>query len=246
MNSNPKELEEKDIQELIRAAELKSGKQIISVISHEMRNPLAIISSNIQLLKEYTYNLDDKIVNDTFLLCEEAIRSLTNFIGEIYFLNTAFKGHVRINIREIHLDSLLIDVVNSCSNSAFNLSRMEIQMPESPAVIYSDKELLKRILNQLVKNALNFSSDTVRIEVLTNEDELVVIVEDRGIGIPEDEKSLIFEPFKRCSNVRMISGSGIGLAIVKVCVELLEGNIDFESTQNQGTKFIIKIRNHGL
>lgn len=244
MNSNLNELDEKEIQRLIRSAELKSGKQIISVISHEMRNPLAIISSNIQLLKAYNYDLDDKIVSDTFSLCEEAVRSLTNFIGEVYFLNTAFKGDVKANYTRVNLDSLLEDVVNTCSNSDFNRSRIQIEKQTSLNLINSDKDLLKRILIHLMKNALNFSSDLVQIEVKSNEHELVVAVADRGIGIPKEEIDLIFEPFKRCSNVRMISGSGIGLAIVKVCVDLLEGKIDFESIQNQGTKFIIKIRNH--
>ena len=244
MTFNLKSMNEEDISSLVRETELKSGKQIISLISHEMRTPLSIISSNVQLLKSFQYNLSDKMVKDTFLLCEEAISSLTSFIEDVYFLNTAFKGEVRVRKEPVVLDSFLDEVVTEASNSEFNRDRIRMVKENVCGPFFTDKLLLKRCMKNLLLNALNFSSEEVMLKVLFREEELVVTIADQGIGIPEAEEDLIFEPFKRCSNVKMISGCGIGLSIVKICVDLLEGSIDFSSSLNQATEFIIKIRNH--
>lgn len=244
MTLNLKEIGDEEIQSLIQKAELNSGKQIISLISHEMRTPLSIISSNVQLLKSFSFNLDDKMVNDTFMLCEEAISSLTKFIENIYFLNAAFKGEVRVSYSPVNLDSLIDELVKQVPNGEFNCSRIRVVKEIKKDPFFTDKILLKRCLSSLLINALNFSSEDVYLKVLSGENELVITLADQGIGIPSEEEELIFEPFKRCSNVKMISGCGIGLPIVKMCVELLKGSIDFTSKLNQGTKFIVKIRNH--
>lgn len=237
MNSNLA----KDIRVLIREAELQSGKQIISLISHELRNPLAIINSNLQLLKSARYQLDNEIVADSFSLCEEAIHSMTGFISEICFLNTVFKGELKANLNWIELDALLEKLRLSCASTEFNRIRLRIEKQTGLNKIYTDGDLLWRILTQVVQNALNYSSELVLVELIKIHEELIIRVSDTGIGIPGNEKELIFEPFSRCSNVKMISGSGIGLTIVKACVELLGGTIDFESVRNQGTMFTIKI-----
>ncbi|WP_372772471.1 sensor histidine kinase [Mangrovibacterium sp.] len=233
-----------ELKKLVRLAELKSGRQIISLISHEMRTPLSIISSNVQLLKSFNYELNDTMVNDTFLLCEEAIGSLTDFIESVYFLNTAFKGEVKVHYSGVDLVTFINELVEKVAGSEFNHNRIQVTKENLSDPFFTDKVLLKRCLEHLLVNALNFSSEDVQLKLSSVKDELVITIEDHGIGIPADEKDLIFEPFKRCSNVKMISGCGIGLAIVRMCIELLEGDIDFTSTLNQGSTFIIKIRNH--
>ncbi|WP_163711591.1 sensor histidine kinase [Mangrovibacterium lignilyticum] len=244
MTFNLKDISDDKVQDLVREAEFKSGKQIISLISHEMRTPLSIISSNVQLLKSFRFNLDEKMVNDTFLLCEEAISSLTDFIENVYFLNTAFKGEVKARYSPVDLNLFIDEVVNKAADSEFNRSRIKVKKEILMDPFFTDRILLMRCLDNLLVNALNFSSEDIQLEVLSRENELVITIEDQGIGIPGEEKELVFEPFKRCSNVKMISGCGIGLPIVKICVGLLGGSIDFTSKLNQGTEFIIKIRNH--
>lgn len=244
MNSNLNYKLIEDFQSLIREVELQSGKQIINLISHELRNPLAIISSNLQLLKEKRSLMDENMLDDSFSLCEEAIQSMTGFISGICFLNNVFKGELKAHRSWIELDPLLDKLVRVCAPTEFNRSRVRVEKQDGLNRIYTDGDLLRRILTHLLGNALSFSSEIVRVELTKINEELVVRVSDKGIGIPEDEKHLIFEPFTRCRNVNMISGSGTGLTIVKACVELLGGMIDFESVQNQGTTFIIKIGIH--
>lgn len=242
MNSNL--IKDVRLPELNPIADFQTSKQIVSLIAHEMRNPLAIISSNLQLLKSGHYQLEDSIVEDAFALCTEAIQSMTEFIHEICFLNTAFKGELKACFGTVELDVLLEKVLAICASSDFNRSRVQIEKQNGLNTVYTDGNILRRLLVQLVRNALNFSSEKVRIELSEAHTELVIRISDRGIGIPENEKHLIFEPFARCSNIKMISGSGIGLTIVKACVELLGGIIDFESVQNHGTTFTIKISIH--
>lgn len=244
MTYNLKELQSDEIQSVVREAELKSGKQIVGLISHELRTPLSIISSNVQLLKAFNYNLDDKMVKSTFLLCEEAIGSLTNFIESVYFLHSAFKGEMKVQRREVELHSLIDNLVAKVGKNVFNKSRIVVTKEINGDPFFTDETLLKKCLENLLENALNFSSGEVRFKIVSEKNELVISIADRGIGFPPDEKEQVFEPFKRGSNVKMISGCGIGLAIVKICVDLLEGNLNLKSELNQGSEFIIKIRNH--
>ncbi len=244
MAFNTKDICADEVQSLIKEAEINSGRQIIRLISHEMRTPLSIISSNVQLLKSFTYGLDEKMVKNTFLLCEEAISSLTKIIESINFINSAFKGDVTASYGYINLSSFIDEVVNHVSDSDFNKSRIVLTKEIKNDPFSTDKILLKRCLDNLLTNALNFSSEDVQLKVLSCENELIITIADQGIGIPAEEKDFIFEPFQRCSNVKMISGCGIGLPIVKMCVELLKGSLDFTSKLNQGTEFTIKIRNH--
>lgn len=234
----------KDIPPLAGNTELQSCKQIVSLIAHEMRNPLAIISSNLQLLKSGRYQLEDTIIEDSFFLCEEAIRSMSEFIGEICFVNNAFKSRLKASFGTVELNTLLANALAVCAPSEFNRNRIKIEKQNGLETVYSDSDMLRRIVIQLVRNALDFSSGTVLVKLEIADNEFIIQVIDQGIGIPDNEKHLIFEPFIRCSNVKMASGSGIGLAIVKACVELLRGRIDFESVLNQGTRFTVKISIH--
>ncbi|MGV8096335.1 MAG: sensor histidine kinase [Mangrovibacterium sp.] len=100
------------------------------------------------------------------------------------------------------------------------------------------------ICKNLIDNALKFSEEQVFLNVKCSKKELMIQVEDRGIGILPDDINLVFEPFYRGRNAKMISGSGLGLAIVKRSIDLLKGTIGLTSVIDHGTTFNIKILNN--
>ena len=225
------------------SSELEPERQLISSVSHELRTPLAIISSNVQLLRKFNYQLDENIVKETFLLCEEAIESIGSFIDDVHFLNVSYKGELEVNITQVDLEDLFIDFAEKMSLSEFNRNRIKLETNFNHHSFNTDKELLEKILLNVIDNALKFSSETVNLRAFTTDTKLVVEVEDHGIGIPEDELAWILEPFKRSRNAKMITGCGLGMAIVKKCIDVLHGEIEISSELDEGSSVKIKILN---
>jgi signal transduction histidine kinase len=106
-----------------------------------------------------------------------------------------------------------------------------------------DEMLMRHVLVNLLTNAVKFSKpgDEVLFEASATADEVVFHVQDRGIGIPEGDRAKIFEPFYRSRNVAHIPGTGLGLVIVKRCVERHGGTLEIQSNEGQGTRFTVRV-----
>ncbi len=217
--------------------------QIISSVSHELRNPLAILSSNIELLKHMNLNADGKIMDETFYLCEEALKAMTRFVDDISLLNSFNKNNRKAQYEEFVLGELFQEIVQQFPEH--NRGRVLLVTNHEAARFCTDPFLLSVILKNLIGNALKFSSEQVVLKAECRNKELNVRIEDSGIGIPQDETGRVFEPFYRGSNVKLMSGSGLGLAIVKRSMDLLNGTVKVNSLIDHGTTFNIKIRSNG-
>lgn len=222
-----------------------SSRQIISSITHELRSPLAIISSNIQLLKKFNYDLDQKVVNETFHLCEEAVKSIKRFAEDVSFIHGSNKGELKAESKKIEIGKFFNELINSLPESDYSRNRIKYEGNFKTKTFYTDPCFLLKILDNLLNNALKFSSEQVLLKVECTKQELNVQLKDDGIGMLDEEIDYLFEPFSRGSNVKMISGSGLGLAIVKRSLDLLNGNMEVVSSVNHGTTFNIKILSNG-
>ena len=177
------------------------------------------------------------------MLCEEAIESMGSFIDDIHFLNVSYKGDLEVNIKQVDLEAFFLDFTEKMSLSEFNRNRIKLETGFNGDSFNTDKQLLEKILLNVIDNALKFSSETVNLRAFTRDKELVVEVEDHGIGIPEDELAWILEPFKRSRNAKMITRCGLGMAIVKKCIDALHGEIEISSELDEGSSVKIKILN---
>ena len=106
-----------------------------------------------------------------------------------------------------------------------------------------DEKLLRQILENLLSNALKYSPSNTSVEFTLNyhQNQAIFQIRDQGIGIPNQDKGLLFETFHRATNVGTIAGTGLGLAIVKKCVELHKGQIAVESEVGVGTTFTVTL-----
>ena len=123
--------------------------------------------------------------------------------------------------------------------------KIEMTAESRPLVVEADREALRRVVRNLVENAVKYSPDcrTVWVETACEDDTAVLQVRDQGIGIPPEERSRIFEKFVRGEAAKRacIQGTGIGLAMVKEIVQVHRGVVDFDSDLGRGTTFRVRL-----
>ena len=106
-----------------------------------------------------------------------------------------------------------------------------------------DEKLVRQVVTNLLTNAIKYSKEGVEVTVILmwQDDYAVINVQDKGMGIPDKDQKVLYEPFLRGSNVSGIPGTGLGLTIVKKSVELMGGTIDLASEVGTGTTFTVKL-----
>ncbi len=216
-------------------------QQIISSISHELRTPVAILKSNIQFIKEFSSDMEPDIKDESISMCEESIESIVAFLDNIQLINKAAKSQIIPSFSLLKQKNLLQQVNVELEKQNLNYKRISVHLSTPLSEIYSDPMLIKQILLNLCTNALKFSSGEVNLFLKTTSHEFIIKIQDSGIGIPEEETDLVFNPFHRAANARRIPGYGLGLAIVSSLTDYLGGKIYQSSIVGQGTSFKIII-----
>lgn len=221
--------------------EMKS--QFISMVSHEFKNPLAVILSSTELLKNYS----DRISEDKKMRKLETIMShvqrMTNLLNDT--LTLIRSDMVGFNFNPIELDlhdfcEMIVDEIQLICEATHTV--VFSASGESDKVLLDD-DLLRHVLTNLLSNAVKYSPEggIISFELLYEHQDITIRIKDEGIGIPKGDQEDLFESFRRANNVGNISGTGLGLVIAKQAVEAHGGTIDFESEENVGTTFIISI-----
>jgi signal transduction histidine kinase len=127
--------------------------------------------------------------------------------------------------------------------SAPNSPRVEVEVPADVVPVELDPQRFRHVIDNLVSNALKYSSDTARIVVRVDGKRAFIEVIDQGIGVPEEELAMVFTRFGRASNARRkgVAGSGIGLYVAKKIVEVHRGTLAVRSKENQGSTFTVSL-----
>lgn len=215
--------------------------EILNSIALELRTPVAVIKSNIQLLKKFCTSTENSLMEESFLLCEDSVDNIFRFINCVNFLSDAVQGKLRLKKKCFNLKRFLNQVMEELRCSNFDVSRINVDLAVSNLNVIADQYLLNRVVVNLVVNALKFSRSRVELIISELDNKLIIEIRDYGIGIPEQELADVFSPFVRASNVKMISGTGLGLSIVSRAVEYLEGSMCVNSILGKGTDFKIVI-----
>jgi len=168
---------------------------------------------------------------------------LKRMINNILEFSKMEKGKPEYHFVNSNMASILNDSIKEM-NYWFEKEQFEI-ITELDETIYAeiDPEKMKQAISNLLSNAIKYSADTkkVFIRLFRKSDEVCIEVEDRGIGIPEDQLSRIFEQFYRIEQKESISGTGLGLTVVKEIVEFHHGKISVTSEIGKGSKFVIML-----
>jgi signal transduction histidine kinase len=206
---------------------VNAQSQMLASASHELRSPLARMRLAIELLRtDNTPQLRDRLNKD--------IAELDELIGEILLAS-------RLDALEQIQRSETVDLLALLAEEA---SRTGAIISGTAENVSGDPRLLRKLLRNLLENARRYSnSGEVRASVLRNEHDVVLLtVEDRGPGVPEDERERIFEPFYRARGTRETSeGVGLGLALVRQIVEHHGGSVRCLARDGGGTRFEVSL-----
>ncbi|PRX30374.1 PAS domain S-box-containing protein [Orenia metallireducens] len=230
----------------------KAQGEFFANLSHEMRTPLNLIFSAVQMQEIYTKrNLDKDNYNNLSKYSKimrrniyRLLRLINNLVDitkiDANFYDFNLQNH---NIVEL-IDNIVLSVKDYLDSSAREIS---FESELFKRVITCDATNIERIMLNLLSNAVKFSNkgDKIIVRIFEEQQYIYISVKDTGIGIKEEQKKIIFERFGQAdkSFTRRKEGSGIGLVIVKLLVEMHGGEIEVESEYGKGSEFIIKLPN---
>lgn len=216
--------------------------RFITTVSHEFRTPLAMIMSSSEMLERYADRLSEQRKRECLNTIRLQTAELASLMSDVLIFNKATAGSIPFNPCQIEmaplLESILNDVYPLYSPATH---RIVVENPQQVSSVWADADLLKRILINLIDNAIKYSPDggEVRLTVFQQESSVCFRVSDQGIGIPTDDQPRMFDTFHRADNVRHIGGTGLGLSIVREFVRMHDGYIHVESEEGKGTTITV-------
>ncbi len=235
-------------------------KQFTADASHELRNPIAVIQTNVQTALTYP---DRDRQQQQLKVIERLTQRLGNLVNDLLFLARSDSEKVQLTAKPIPLDALLLEVIEEQRLSAeqkgivlnLNIEESQLEITDLEEELFTlpgDWDQLARLFTNLISNAIEYTSCQTEKKVTVNlknlkRDRLCYLnieVKDTGEGIAEKDLPHIFDRFYRVDPARShqnIRGTGLGLAIAKVIAENHQGKITVESKLNQGTTFSVNL-----
>ena len=230
----------------------KEKEDFFANLSHELKTPINIIYSSMQLLKLFK---DEDGFKDMFIKYERSIRQnclrLSRLVNNIIDISKIESGALYANFVNYDIVKLAKDVATSVlSYVEINKVKLIFNSDIDEFMIICDPNFIERVLLNLLSNAIKFSKEegNIYLNVYLKDKYVVLEVKDEGIGIPANMQKQVFERFVQLdkSLSRRKEGSGIGLSIVKMLVEMHNGYIEIESEEMKGSTFKVFLPYKGL
>jgi signal transduction histidine kinase len=229
---------------LAREKELNELKtRIVRIVSHEYRTPLTIVSLAIDLLESQDGKLSSAQKQTCFQQIRSALQHMTHLVKDAIVVDRAASSAIEFNPSYIDIITLCRQIIEDINIIAKAKCQLKFNYQNCQNLVYLDTKLVKQILTNLLSNAIKYShpDSAIDLHCICDREEIIFQVCDRGIGIPSLEQGDLFECFHRGTNVGTLPGTGLGLTIVKKCVDLHGGEISFYSKINVGTTFTVKL-----
>lgn len=221
--------------------ELRS--RFVSMVTHEFRNPLAAIQSSVSILDKYNERLTDESKQEKFVRIYGQIDRLTNLLEDLLQVGEMENRALKYIPQRVDIVAIIAGVYDEFQESIGSDHHLIFNYRLDRVTTFGDVTLLDRAFGNIIGNAIKYSP--VGSEVITTvdvkEQNIVITIEDFGMGIPQQDYDNLYKAFYRASNVSTQPGTGLGLIIAKQSIELHKGTIDFESTVGKGTLFTIRL-----
>ena len=220
--------------------------RFVSMASHEFRTPLSTILSSADIIEAYAESAQQDRREKHTNRIKSAVANLTGILNDFLSLSRLEEGKVEPDPVEFELRDFCREIIDELQGLLKKGQRIRCGENKQDRTVFLDKKFLKNILFNLLSNAIKYSDagSPIDLSLTVKDDYFEISVTDYGIGIPEEEQQHLFTRFFRAHNVENIQGTGLGLNIVRRYVDLMNGNISFESKQGKGTTFRVQIPLH--
>jgi PAS domain S-box-containing protein len=219
--------------------------EFISLVSHELRTPLTSIRGYLELLLDGGAGelTDDQ--NRFLSVVDRNSKRLMHLVGDLLFLAQVEAGKLQLELADVNLDDVVSESVEAAKPFADEKGvELRASLEPTPSMV-GDRGRLSQVLDNLVSNAIKFTSEggSVQVRLSATGDEALIEVVDTGMGIAAEDQAQLFDRFFRSAEAteRAIPGTGLGLTIVKAIVERHEGAIEVESAAGRGTTMRVRL-----
>ncbi|AMQ00052.1 Histidine kinase [Pedobacter cryoconitis] len=215
--------------------------RFVSMASHEFRTPLSSVQLSASLIEKYAQPFQNANIEKHVHKIKNAVGNLTTILNDFLSLERLEAGRVEPAFQPFDLVKLAEEITEEMQMIAKQDQNIIYQHTGLESMVLLDQNLLKNCMINLINNAIKYSGENTFIEFNTeiNEHQCLVTLKDNGIGIPDTDQRHLFQPFFRAHNTGNIPGTGLGLNIVLRYVGLMNGEVQFESKINEGTKFTL-------
>jgi len=222
----------------------KLKSKFVSMASHEFRTPLTSVNSSAELIQMYLKNGKHDKIDKHINVIHKSVKHVQRLLDDFLSVTKLEENRIVLYPEKFNIHELLNEVILELQLQLKKGQQFKFDSEDSKLVINSDRNILKNVFFNLLTNAIKYSGENKKINILLNNknDTINVSVSDEGIGIPETDQKLIFTRFFRASNTTGITGTGLGLNIVKDYLNMLGSEIKFESKEDKGSVFILELR----
>jgi len=232
-----------DLSRIRRLERMRSD--FVANVSHELRTPLASIAAAVETLEDDEARTDPETGTRFVAMIKRNVRRLESLLNDILALSRLESRPETLRFVPVDFGTL-VRVSGEDLDARARAAGVRLELAgERHATVMGDAQILRRIVDNLIVNAITYTIDggSVDVELQSQGDVAVLRVQDTGIGIPETDLDRIFERFYRVDKGRSRSagGTGLGLAIVKHAVGLHDGEVDVQSRIGEGSVFTVRI-----
>lgn len=231
----------RDITHFREAEELKSV--FVSVISHELKTPVALIKGYVGTLRRKDVSWDSEIVQDSLEVIEEEADRLTDLIENLLDASRLQAGGFNLNLTDLNLADLSRTVAERMRTQT-DKHDIEVHFTENFPVIVGDEDRLSQVLNNLISNAIKYSPEggTIRVSGQLRPEQVIICVQDEGPGIAPEDVPHIFDRFYRADEAaKKTQGAGLGLYLTRAIVEAHDGRIWVEPRSGEGARICFSL-----
>lgn len=213
----------------------------LSMTTHELKNFLSVVTTTSELLQSDRSRVSEQQRQRLLHNVQRAVHDMDQLLDDLGVLTSPIGQRSIVQPQMVNLLTLCQNLMDASRLVDQSRHLLSLQCDHASVDVFLDPHLLSHIIRNLLSNALKYSmaGTTVSLRLSVRSNYVQLCVEDEGMGIPEDFIPHLFEMFQRGQNVQHIGGSGIGLALVKRCVELQQGTVSVQSQIGHGTIFTV-------
>jgi two-component system, OmpR family, sensor kinase len=219
-------------------------RNFVSMASHEFRTPLTIIDGHARRLDKLKSSVRSAEIGERAGKIRSAVLRMTHLIDNLLNSSRLIDGGVELYFHPVEIDlAALLEEVCQLHREMVPGAQIAEHFDAAPIPMVGDAKLLFQVFSNLLANAVKYSpgGGAIAVDARISGDEIVVAVADHGIGIPAADFDRLFERYHRGSNVSGIVGTGVGLHLVKMVIDLHGGHVAVDSQEGEGARFTISL-----